>query len=266
MKRLSPRQLSTLVVIASIPLAGAACGRAVVAPTPVESPVAPSTVAPARAPASAPATGTTRVVPGPAEIERAAAPNPALARLPGDFVVFRYSGSFRKTPLTLTERVVAREGMVLIVDFTLADGKKEDTLRVSLDYSPGSRNEVLEVVRIERGLEKQSSREEWEAMMAKTVVVVDANEEDLGSEDTTVKVAGSPSSGPIAARTTSYRVTVGSKSATLAITRSASDAAFGWGDLGGEIRTAGGGVIYRAELVQMGSGAPASDVMVAKKD
>src|SRR4051812_26957826 len=64
------------------------------------------------------------------DAEPAAAAN---ARMPGDFVVYRFSGSFRKTPLTLTQRVVARKGSVLTIDLVAVEGEDREELRVTLD-------------------------------------------------------------------------------------------------------------------------------------
>ena len=46
---------------------------------------------------------------------------PKSNRRVGDVAVHRYSGSFRAQPVTVTEEVVAREGNVLVVDYTAPD-------------------------------------------------------------------------------------------------------------------------------------------------
>ncbi len=187
------------------------------------------------------------------------ATHPALSRKAGDYIVFQYSGSFRKTPLTLTERVVAKEGTVLVIDFTLTEGKKEETLRVRMDFAPGGRGEIFDIARMDKGVEKPASKDAYDAMMAKTIVVADANEEDLGTEDVNVEVSGKS----INAKKTSYRVVVGKSSATMSIT--AADG-FAWGDLGGEIKTKDGALLYRAQLVDMGSAPATGDTVIAKGD
>ena len=55
------------------------------------------------------------------------------ARKPGDFVVYRFSGTFRKEPVVLTQRVVAREGSVVVIDATLEEGTKKQTLRLRMN-------------------------------------------------------------------------------------------------------------------------------------
>ncbi|MBI2389545.1 MAG: hypothetical protein HYV09_08105 [Deltaproteobacteria bacterium] len=175
-------------------------------------------------------------------------------RQPGDFVVFRFSGTFHKGPITLTERVIAREGSVLVVDFTLAETvatakgpiTREQTLRAKIDTKIGGRGQVFGVSKIEGAAATPATVADWEAMMAKTVVSADANEETFGTEEVTVKVGAKD----LAADRTVYKVLIGDKSATMTITQSD---AFAWGDLGGEIVTEDGSVLYRAEIVDAGS-------------
>lgn len=171
----------------------------------------------------------------------------------GDFVVFRFSGAFHKGSITLTERVVAKEGAVIVIDFTMVESTpspkglvtKEQTLRAKIDTTVGSRGEVFGVQKIENGAAKDAEVADWEAMMAKTVLVADANEETYGTEEVDVKV-GQKS---LNADRTVYKVIVGSKSATMSITTSD---AFAWGDIAGEIVADDGTVLYRAELVESG--------------
>lgn len=171
----------------------------------------------------------------------------------GDFVVFRFSGAFRKGTITLTEKVVAKEGSVLVVDHTMVETvsspkgviTKEQTLRAKIDTTVGSRGEVFGVQKIEKGVSTPAEVADWEAMMAKTVMAVDANEQTYGTEEVDVKVGAKA----VSADRTVYKVLVGNKAATMTIT--ASDA-FAWGDLGGEIVTDDGTVLYRAELVESG--------------
>jgi hypothetical protein len=172
---------------------------------------------------------------------------PKEARKPGDFVVYRFSGSFRKAPLTLTERVVAREGAVLVIDMTLADdaGKKDD-LRVRFSDDPASRGEVISVARMDAGAERPATIEAYEALMAEVALAADQNEALLGTEDTTVDVGGTP----LPCRRTSYQVKVGKRQATM---RTLESDAFAWGDLGGEITAKDGTVLYRAEILEAGS-------------
>lgn len=172
----------------------------------------------------------------------------------GDFVVFKFTGAYRKGTLTLTETVIGRDGDVVFVDYTMVEQLpaqkgatviKEQTLRVKIDTTIGSRGEVFGVQRIEKGVAKPAEVADWEAMMAKTVLVADANEETYGTEEVSVKVLNKD----ITADRTAYKVLIGQKSATMTIT---SSDAFVWGDLAGEIVTDDGEVLYKAEVVESG--------------
>jgi hypothetical protein len=174
-------------------------------------------------------------------------PDDAGARQPGDFIVHKFSGSFREDPITLTQRVLAREGNILIIDMTLDEGGSKQSLRVQMDDSPERRGEVLSVARLTQGGEEPATVEAYEALMAKTAVAADQNEAVLGSEAVTVDVAGAP----VACQKTSYRVRIGKRQATL---RTVQSDRFAWGDIGGEITSESGDVVYRAELVESGRG------------
>src|SRR5690349_21515049 len=51
----------------------------------------------------------------------------------GDLVVHRFSGSFHRTPLVLTEEVKGRDGASWVVDLTLEDGATSSRFRVRMD-------------------------------------------------------------------------------------------------------------------------------------
>jgi hypothetical protein len=174
----------------------------------------------------------------------AAAAPAQSARMPGDFVVYRFTGSFRKAALTLTEKVVARAGGILTVDFAVREGDARDELRVKFDETSPSHNEVVSVARLSNGVEKPAALEAYEALMARTTLTADQNEAVVGTEDVTVDVGGAS----VPARRTTYRVRVGKKQATLQTLESST---FAWGDVGGEI-TANGKVLYRAEVIESG--------------
>lgn len=166
----------------------------------------------------------------------------------GDYVVYRFSGSFRKTspaPLTLTERVLGREGRVLSLEVVLEDGTKKQTLHLHKDSTPGAAREVFDVTRLEGRSERPATIEAYEAMMAKTVLAADQNEEQLGIETTSVLLGGKT----LTCSKTSYRVRVGKQEATMSTV--ASDA-FPWGDVAGDITTLDGQILYRVEVVDAG--------------
>ncbi len=114
-----------------------------------------------------------------------------------------------------------------------------------IDESSPARNEVVRVARLEHGVEKPSTVEAYEALMARTALAADSNDAVIGTEEVTVDVGGVA----LSAKKTTYRVRVGKREATLATIESA---AFAWGDVGGEITATGGKVLYRAEVVDAG--------------
>lgn len=170
---------------------------------------------------------------------------------PGDYVVIRFSGSYRKTPLVLTERVLGRDGSVALVEMTMAEGKKSQTLRARIDRPVLGPEQVLDVVRVEKGKEHPATIAAYEAFMQKTLPDVDSNEETLGAEDATVTMGGKEMTGKV----TRYKVRVAGKAATMAVFH-AND--FAWGDVAGEIVGTDGKVIYRAEVTDLGGGKTAA--------
>jgi hypothetical protein len=187
--------------------------------------------------------------------EAVAEPEPARP-MPevGDFTVQRYSGSFSKNPVTLTEEVIAREGDLMIIDYTLEDGK--DTLRFRTRVDLKSKR-VVAASKLEKGSEVEMTLAAYEALMAKTVFTADTNEERLGAETSTCLVGGKE----LECEVTSYRVTVGGKPAKLSIS---SSTAVTDRDVAGEIKSEDGNVIYRAEIVEIGKRAPSSSVASAQ--
>ncbi len=179
----------------------------------------------------------------------AATPDEAVAQKPGDYVTYRFSGSFRKTPLTLIQRVVDVKGSMMTVDITLKEGTRSDTLRARFDSKPGSHAELAGVFRLEGGEEKAVSNDAYDTLMSRTILAADRNEELLATENVDVTVSGHS----IACTKTSYRVVVGKSKATMSTLTSD---AFPWGDLGGEIRRDDGRVLYRAEVTDVGNDAP----------
>lgn len=172
-------------------------------------------------------------------------------RKPGDFVVHRFSGAFRKTPLRLTQKVVAVEGALVIVDLALAaetakiDANDGTRLRVVFDRTPGATREVAKVTRIVGDREEAGTLEDYEKLMAETIVVPDRNDDVLGSEVVSAHVGDKA----IDVKKTSYKVAIGKKSGVMS-TLTADG--FAWGDVGGEITGDKGKVLYRAEVVEAG--------------
>src|ERR1700689_4664136 len=131
----------TLLILATASILATGCGRAALQ----EAASAPASAL--EAPDARTALPVLKDLPEAAKAEpiddaalTAAAP-PSGARAPGDFVVYRFTGSFRKAPLTLTEKVVARSGAVLTIDFAATEGHATQELRVRIAESSPTRNE-----------------------------------------------------------------------------------------------------------------------------
>jgi hypothetical protein len=196
----------------------------------------------------------------PAGEQASAGPGATLRRNLGDFVVYRFSGSYRKTPVTVTERVVARNEGVLVVDVTVEDESKRDQLRLRVHDVPGEPDDILSVARVDDGVLKPFGVAAYETLMSKTMVPVDRNEALLGSEDTTLRVGSTAFN----CHKSSYRVRTGDALATMTTMESS---AFAWGDLGGQIQAADGSLLYKAEVVQYGGAPqPAAGVVAAHAD
>ncbi len=161
----------------------------------------------------------------------------------GDYYVQRFTGSFAKQPMTLTERVIAREKHAFVVDFRLEQGEHASTLRLRVDAKNPRR--ILQVSELKGEEESPATLAAYEALMARTMFAPDENEEQLGSEETTCMLGDES----VDCELTKYRVRIGEKSATLSVTTSKS--AHGR-DLGGQVMTEDGKLVYRAQLVEMG--------------
>jgi hypothetical protein len=232
----------TLLTAALFSLLAAGCGRAALdarasSPAAEEAKIAAHEASPEAEEAAA-------AEAGPESDEEAL--EAAAPRQPGDYVAYRFTGSFQKRPITLTQRIVAREGSALVVDVTVAQGERSETLRVRMSDDPERRGEILAVARIDaQGAEQAAPLAAYEELMARTTLAADANEAELGTEAVQVEVGGQP----LACNRTSYRVRIGGKGATM---RTIQSAQFAWGDLGGEITAEDGSVLYRAEVIEAG--------------
>ena len=177
--------------------------------------------------------------------------SPLAQRRVGDFFVHRFSGSFSDKPLTLTEDVIARAGNLVMIEYTLeAPGETPKILRVTHDIHT---DRVLRVRELKKGKEVSVDREVYEKMVARTLFVPDANHGKTSQEKSTCLVAGDE----VDCETMHYKVSVDGKPATFSLTRSSD--LFNR-DIGGEIATSEGNVIYRAELIDMGRGSTTKDV------
>src|SRR5690349_1078858 len=191
----------TLLTLAMASLLATGCARANLAPT-----AATPASALAEKPAAAAEEATAKDAPAP-EGTTASEAETTGARKAGDFIVYRFTGSFRKAPLTLTERVIERRGAMLTVEITADEGESKRQLRVKINEASAVKNDVVAVSLMVNGEEKPAGIEAYEALLADTSLAADENQAVLGAEDAMLDVGGAP----LPVRKTSYRVRVGKK-------------------------------------------------------
>lgn len=187
----------------------------------------------AEAKASAPAGGVKSAQRVSAPAERAPA-----RRHVGELVVHRFSGSFHRTPLVLTEEVVGREGERWVVDLTLEDGAATTHFRVRMD----DEGQVSSASRLSGQREIPGSLDDYNAMVDSTVFAADANDGLVGAEKSTCLLG----SRELDCEVKSYRVRVANKAATLKVSESRE---LPGRDLAGEIVSDDGRVLYRSQIV-----------------
>lgn len=172
--------------------------------------------------------------------------SPLAEKKVGDLRIQRFSGSFTKTPLTMTEEVIATAGSLVIVDYTLEEGKKTTKLRVTHDKTT---DRVLRVREMRGADEMPSSEAAYEQMLSKTMFIPDDNEAKLGTEKATCLIGQKE----VDCSKTSYRVKIGSQTATFSVAQTSDGQ-----DIGGEISGKDGKLFYRAEVVDMRAGSPSN--------
>lgn len=180
------------------------------------------------------------------------------AHQPGDYVVYRFSGSYRDEPVTLTQRVVERSSERIIVDVTVDEGGEQQRLRLRIKDAGGHLGELISVARLEGNVQQPFGTAAYEKLMNELVLAADENEELLGSTSVTIDVGG----GEIACTKTSYRVRVGAHEAVMA---TLSSDGFPWGHVGGEIVTLDGNVLYKAEIIQLGGTTEAGELAIQEE-
>ena len=199
------------------------------------------------------------------EVARApAAPTPAAAPLPapvqvsvsaptrhvGDLFVHRFSGSFAREPLTLTEEVAAREDAAWVVDFSLTQSDKVERVRVRFDLANG---QAVSAARFDGAHETPAQLSDYEALLARTVYTADVNDGLVSENDQTCLVGADE----LDCETKTYKVWIGEAPATLSVVHSNT---FADRDVSGEITTQDGKLVYRAELVEAKQGKQVSGV------
>jgi hypothetical protein len=177
------------------------------------------------------------------KVEKSEPKVPASARRVGDFAVHMISGSFRKNPALLTERVIGDEYGAWVIEYRLEDSEGATSLRVWIDQDT---DQIKRVSRLIDGLEKPGTVADYEALMASASVVPDTNDGLVANSSGTCMLGPTE----LDCETKSYKVMLGEREASLGVTQSAAVPGI---DLAGEITAADGSVIYRSELVERGN-------------
>jgi hypothetical protein len=179
-------------------------------------------------------------------------------RQPGDFVVYRFSGSYRSQPVTLTERVVARDGEHLLLDVDVAKGGEQLLLRLRVGDEE-THGEVVSVAKRRGNVLEPFGIAAYEKLMNDIVLNADSNQGEIGSTGVLVDVGN----GELSGTRTSYKVRVGAHEATMS---SVVAEGFAWGDVSAEIRTKDGKLLYQAEVIDMGGPGTGDDVIAVQYD
>jgi hypothetical protein len=181
-------------------------------------------------------------------------------RKPGDFAVFRVSGLLVDEPRTIAERVVAREGAILVVDYDVTSSSgTHETLRVSFDAVGAEDEAVFAVSRVALG-------EETPVEVAAFASLLDATNlgdtiVDHGEVFRTPPFVREIDGRSFDCEESSNHVTIGGLGA---IKTSTVCPALRWGAVESEIVTDEGEVLQRSELVELGESDPSKPIYVAK--
>ncbi len=161
----------------------------------------------------------------------------------GDFSVHRFSGSYQKAPLTMTEEVVANEDGLWVIDYTLEE--RAGTSKVRVRFDPRT-DAVLRASKLEGTNEIAVPLASYEKLIERTSFAADSNDGEVASSHGTCLVGPNE----LDCETKSYKVWVGAQEATLTVSHAAS---LPVGDVSGDITTRDGSLIYRSELIETGN-------------
>jgi hypothetical protein len=161
----------------------------------------------------------------------------------GDWVTTELTNGGK--PVTIQQRVLSRDGAMSVVEVAIKDGARAQTFRVRSEATRAG-DQVLDVTRVENGVEHASTVAAYEGAMQKTVPNVERNDGMMDTEPVVIDVGARK----VAAVRTTYKVIVNGKPATMSVVHSDT---FAWGDLGGDIVTAAGKTLYTTHIVDTGS-------------
>jgi hypothetical protein len=168
-----------------------------------------------------------------------------MAHVAGDYLIRRFSLRTRTSPTILTERVIAVKEGSYVLEVTRESGAESRSIRVELGTEPSNRGEVLSVVAMRGGKEIAMGRAAYAAIMKDTLFVADENDGAIDSAKVKLDVQGRALDGT----ETRFRVKVRGRTGTMRTFELENSP---WGEVGGEVTTADGSVLYRAEVVDVG--------------
>ncbi|MEO6602730.1 MAG: hypothetical protein ABIQ16_22795 [Polyangiaceae bacterium] len=168
---------------------------------------------------------------------------PAESRKVGDFSVHRFSGSYQKAPLTLTEEVVGQEFGLWVIDYTFEEQAGTTKLRVR--FNPRTES-VFSVAKLDGAQETSVPISVYEQLIERTSFAADANDGVVAQGRTTCLVGPSE----LDCDTKTYKVRVGDQFGRLTVSHSDQVPS---GDVTGDLIAEDGTVIYRSELLEMGN-------------
>jgi hypothetical protein len=168
---------------------------------------------------------------------------PGETRKVGEFAVHRFSGSYQKAPLTMTEEVIANEDGLWVIDYTLEEQAGTSKLRVRFDPRTDS---VVRVSKLDGTNEIALPTVAYDKMIERTSFAADSNDGEIASAHGTCLVGPNE----LDCEIKSYKVRVGEQQATLNVAHANSVPN---GDVSGDITASDGTLIYRSELVEMGN-------------
>jgi hypothetical protein len=166
----------------------------------------------------------------------------------GDRLVHRYSGTYRSEALVIAEEVVAQEGDVLVVDFTVLEGDAPQKLRVRMSVRS---ERVIAVSKIKEDSEHPASITDYERLMEKTAFSTERNRGLVSRRPETCLI------GPAEfdCVRSEFDVQVAGKQGTLLVSRHPGLAR----DVAGEVTAVDGTIIYKADLIEFERGALGAD-------
>jgi hypothetical protein len=169
----------------------------------------------------------------------------AFAHAVGDYIVRRFSLRSHKAPIVLTERVIALKEHSVVLEVTREAGSDTRSIRVELGSEPTNRGEVLWVAALGNGREIAMGSAAYDAIMRGTAFAADENEGPIESTKIKLDIQGRA----LDCTETRFRVKVRGRSGTMRTLELENSP---WGEVGGDVTTADGAVLYRAEVVDVG--------------